>query len=64
MDFNALYFRHKRAEQRVPGTTGIQTKAPYDKTHLVYLVADMGEAENVRHESSGLENTAQTGHVQ
>jgi len=28
-------------EQRAPGTTGIQTKAPYDKTHLVYLVATM-----------------------
>ena len=36
-----LYFRHKRAEQRAPGTTGIQTKTPYDKTHLVYLLADM-----------------------
>jgi len=23
------------------GTTGIQTKAPYDKTHLLYLVANM-----------------------
>ena len=40
-DFNALYYRHKRAEQRAPGTTGIQTKAPLDKTHFVYLVADM-----------------------
>jgi len=41
MDFNVLSFHHKRAEQRAPGTTGIQTKAPYDKIHLVYLVADM-----------------------
>jgi len=24
-----------------PGTPGIQTKAPYDKSNLVYLVADM-----------------------
>jgi len=40
-DFNALSFRHKRAEQRALGRTGIQTKAPYDKTNLVYLVADM-----------------------
>jgi len=39
--FNALSFHHKRAEQRAPKTTGIQTKAPYDKTHLVYLVVDM-----------------------
>jgi len=40
-DFNALPFRHKRAEQRAPRTTGIKTKALYDKTHLVYLVANM-----------------------
>ena len=35
-----LYFRHKH-DERAGGTTGIQTKTPYDKTNLVYLVADM-----------------------
>jgi len=36
-----IFVINVRNKQRAPGTTGIQTKAPYDKTHRVYLVADM-----------------------